>query len=68
MTKGAKPDQCKKLDVSINIVASLQIYFVGATVVEFPSDQTFDHFDNIAAKLADFLAKVVKFKVALGGS
>jgi hypothetical protein len=54
--------------VSINIVASLQIYFVGATVVEFPSDQTFDHFDKVAAGLANFLAKVVKFKVAPGGS
>jgi len=49
-------------------VASLQIYFVGATVVKFPSDQTFDHFDKVAAGLANFLVKVVKFKVALGGS
>ena len=65
MAKGAKPAQCKKLDVSINIVASLQIYFVGATVVEFPSDQAFDHSDKVAAGLANFLAK---FKVALGGS
>ncbi len=30
-------------------------------MVEFPSDQTFDHFDKVAAGLANFLATVVEF-------
>jgi hypothetical protein len=30
-------------------------------VVEFPGDQTFNHFDKFAVRFADFFAKVFKF-------
>ncbi len=54
------------IEIVVTTFTSHRSLWMGATVVEFTGNQTFDQLDKFAARFINFFAKVVKFRLSQG--